>query len=103
VDRFIFSTASDAGNGAEMDTIRDFVTGSDKVDLSMIDANAAVTGNQSFSAALVTGFTGLAGQLMTARSGSDLIVSGDLNGDRVADFQIRLSDVSAITAGDFIL
>jgi Ca2+-binding RTX toxin-like protein len=101
VDRFDFDSASDSRPGAQMDTIRDFVSGVDKVDLSTIDASTAHSGNQAFT--LVTGFSGLAGQLTAARGGSDLIVSGDINGDRIADFQIKPAGVSAITVSDLVL
>ena len=31
------------------------------------------------------------------------IVAGDINGDRVADFQIELTGLKALTAADFVL
>jgi hypothetical protein len=84
-----------------MDTVRDFVSGVDKIDLSTIDANGGQTGDQAFT--LVSEFSGLAGQLIQVRDSSDLIVSADINGDRAADFQIKLAGVAAITASDLIL
>ncbi len=69
--------------------------------MSTIDANTGRAGDQAFTRVDV--FTGLAGQLTAVKVGSDVIVSGDINGDRLADFQIKLASVAAITTADFIL
>ncbi|MFO1091034.1 MAG: M10 family metallopeptidase C-terminal domain-containing protein [Hyphomicrobiales bacterium] len=100
-DRFDFDTIADSRPGSQMDVIQDFVSGVDKIDLSTIDANTGRAGDQAFTRVDV--FTGLAGQLTAVKVGSDVIVSGDINGDRLADFQIKLASVAAITAADFIL
>jgi hypothetical protein len=38
---------------------------------------------------------------MTSSAGS-AIVNGDVNGDRIADFQIQISSVTTVTSADFI-
>ncbi|MDB5686844.1 MAG: hypothetical protein JWR77_1433, partial [Rhizorhabdus sp.] len=48
-------------------------------------------------------FTGHAGELHYGVSGSDLLVSGDVNGDGVADFELKLIGIATIEAGDFVL
>lgn len=48
-------------------------------------------------------FTGLAGQLHYLASGANTIVEGDVNGDKLADFQIQLTGLKTLTAADFIL
>ena len=45
-DVFIFKAAADSAPGAA-DIITDFVAGTDKIDLSLIDANTALSGNQA--------------------------------------------------------
>jgi len=36
-------------------------------------------------------------------SGSNWIVQGDVNGDKLADFAIQVTSASALVAGDFAL
>ena len=77
-----------------IDTIRNFETGIDMIDLSGIDADITSTGNQEFD--LVSKFTGYAGQLVYANG----MLMGDVNGDKVADLSIF---VNGLNAGDLIL
>jgi hypothetical protein len=89
---------------ATRDVINTFAHG-DKVDLSAIDANSRTAGNQAFT--FVTNFTRAAGQLQwdqTAPAG--WLVTGDLNGDGVADFSLQIYASTAFGhpyAWDFIL
>ncbi len=77
--------------------ITDFRTG-DKIDLRAIDADTDGTaGDQAFRYIGSAAFSGVDGQLRYANG----ILSGDLNGDKVADFQIALSNVRALAATDF--
>ena len=57
------------------------------------------------TAAEVTGFTGVAGQLIFGMTASGLLVQGDVNGDGVADFafEVRLVGTDSLGPGDFIL
>jgi serralysin len=84
--------------------IVDFGVGDD-IDLSTIDANDAAAGNTAFSFLTASGaaFTGVAGQLRWQNFSSLTLVEGDINGDRVADFQIQLTGSKNLTAVDFIL
>ena len=84
------------------DTIRDFVSG-DKIDLHLIDANASLPGDQAFSFIETNAFSGAAGQLRYAASGGNTLVSGDVSGDKVADFSILVSGAHAFGASDFVL
>lgn len=102
-DRFVFRSATQAGIGTARDVIEDFESGVDMIDLSAIDANVRAKGNQAFGENLVMGFSESAGQLLLAAVGGDLVVSGDINGDGLADFEILLRDVTGITRDDFIL
>ncbi len=91
-DLFIFGAGSGIG-----DRIDDFVMGVDDIDLSGIDANAALLGDQAFT--MVSRFSGAAGEL-TYRSGK---LSGDVDGDGAADFSVTLTGSPVLTAGDIIL
>lgn len=106
------TNASSAGMG--LDLIDDFRVGSDKIDLSAIDANSAVDGNQAFR--YVEDFTGQAGELrMTEFSRGPTIdtpgmfftsVQGDIDGDGTGDFAIVVLtpfSLDSMTAGDLIL
>ncbi len=111
LDDFDFNKVAEIGRGATRDVIRDFVHLVDDIDLSTIDANGAAAGNAAFKflAAKGAAFTGLAGQLrwfQDNRPGAlndKTIIEGDINGNRVADFQIQLTGLKSLTGGDFIL
>ncbi|MBW8727258.1 MAG: M10 family metallopeptidase C-terminal domain-containing protein [Inquilinus limosus] len=100
-DRFVISAAGHSGPGAA-DRITDFSQG-DRIDLSAIDADPALAGDQAFVFLGGGAFTGTAGQLRAEVSGGDTVVSGDLDGDRTADVQIVLIGAVALQAGDFVL
>jgi len=95
-DTFHFTTLSDSGTKVSTrDVITDFEWGVDKLDLSEIDANSKtknvidqfnLTGHNGFNS-----FTGDAGQLrFRYTEGGNTIIYGDVNGDAVADFSIKL-------------
>ena len=96
-DTFVYTSVLDSTLTAS-DTIMDFQNGIDVIDLSQIDANTQVSGDQSFT--FITGaFTNVAGQLHYVNG----VVSGDVDGDGVADFQITLANKPLLNAGDFVL
>lgn len=104
-DQFVFrdlaeSTAGSAGR----DTIADFSHAQgDLIDLSGLDANAGLSGDQGFIFLGAGAFTHHAGELRYQVAGPDLIVSGDVNGDAVADFSVKLAHTSSLIAADFLL
>jgi len=111
-DMFDINSVKETGKTASTrDVITDFKTGEDKLDLSTIDASSRSTGDQAFRFVSKPGgpFSGAAGELrffQEDRSGTAndrTIVHGDVNGDRIADFQIELSGLKTLTAGDFLL
>jgi hypothetical protein len=100
-DVFAFRTKAEAGNGVNRDVIVDFVVGLDKIDLSAIDANELLEGNQAFSFIGDTAFGGMAGELRYAATSG--FIYADTNGDTVADFQLQLIGKPVIAAADFEL
>ena len=98
-DIFVFTALADTtAESASADTISDFLSG-DRIDLSLLDANTGAAGNNAFSGTLVSDFTA-AGQLK--------LVSGVLYGNTdsnpgTAEFAINLTNVTALSAQDFIL
>lgn len=103
-DTFMYLAVSDSTVAAAgRDTILDFTRAQgDRINLWAIDA-AAAGGDQAFSFIGTGAYTGVAGQLHYAVSGSTTIVAGDVDGDRASDFYIVLNGVIAMTAGDFVL
>jgi Ca2+-binding RTX toxin-like protein len=87
------------------DQIFDFTPGTDRIDLSRIDANTLVEGNQAFTW-VGSGPSAGAGSLRAySYTGGAWIVEGDTNGDGQADLMILLvpQGPTPLGAGDFIL
>jgi serralysin len=98
-DTFVFAAVADSRSNGGRDTITDFISKLDRIDLRAIDANTRTSGDQAFSYIGSGAFSGRAGQLHYVNG----MLEGDTNGDRIADFQIVMQNVSAFAAGDFIL
>ena len=102
-DRFVYVSVADSKNSSSgRDTIVDF-TGDDLIDLRSIDANTELSGDQAFTYRGFGNFTGDAGELRLARSGSDIFLYADVNGDRTADFSIHFDNLSDLYKSDFLL
>lgn len=106
-DVFLYFAASDSTAAATgRDAIHDFSHAQgDVIDLSVIDANGAKSGDQAFRFIGAKAFDGAAGELHVVAAGSAAVIQGDINGDRQADFAIAINyDPShPLVAGDFIL
>jgi hypothetical protein len=88
-----------------MDRILDFAAGSDKIDLSRIDADSAAAGDQAFAWIGSNAFGGSAGQLRAYQDGANWFVEGDTDGNGSADFVIQLTVTgpTPLSSGDFAL
>lgn len=96
---FYFDVADSRPNQA--DTITDFASGIDRLDLSAIDANTLIAGDDIFNSIGANPFTGQAAQLRVFAVGNVLHVAGDVNGDGIADIEILLPNAT-IQSGDII-
>jgi serralysin len=89
-DHFIFTDVNETGVGSgNRDIIKDFENG-DKIDLSAAG---------SFSFIGSANFSNTAGELRLENN----VVSGDVDGDGNADFQIEVNGVNSLQGSDFIL
>jgi len=99
---------------AGVDVINDFLVGSDKIDLSGIDANSTISGNQAFE--FVEEFTGQAGEVKLVEISqppspdtSGLFytsVLADIDGDGYQDFTLQVLtpfSLDQMTVNDLIL
>lgn len=104
-DRFDFnsigeSLANSRVRGDGPDVITDFTRGQDKIDLSTIDANSAVSGNQAFKTVIgSTSSFSAAGQLRMTNG----VLYGNVDADSAAEFAISLVGITALGTSDFIL
>lgn len=93
--------SSELGGTLEIDRITDLTRSErDVLDLSAIDANMDIAGDQAFT--LVTGFSMQAGQMTLAYTAASntTTLRLDVDGDGKADYQMRLDgDVTADSAG----
>ncbi len=105
-DVFKYRNVSDSGIGAAADIITDFVAGTDRINLTRIDTNPFVSGDQNFVFVDTVAFTnnGIA-QVRWVDLGADLRVEADINGDGIADMHILLqgAGAQALTVADFVL
>lgn len=99
-DVFIFRAPVETAPGAQRDGILQFRVGQDDIDLSLIDANFARGGNQAFA---FTGTAAAAHSVWYVRQADGVLVRGDVNGNKTADFEIWVDDAARLAANDFIL
>jgi Ca2+-binding RTX toxin-like protein len=108
-DVFIFNDISESVVGGQRSRIDNFsfngADGNDTVDISAIDANSILGGDQAFSFISDDAFSNTAGELRFFEApGPRRIAEGDVNGDGIADFQIEFFNFNSILiANDFIL
>lgn len=102
-DVFVFAQRDSLRSAADL--ITDFTSGQDRIDLSAIDADTGLAGDQAFAFVGSAGFSGAAGELRLAMVGGALQLQGDMTGDGAADFALRLDMIGggAPALGDLIL
>jgi hypothetical protein len=104
-DTFKYTNVKDSGTTAKTrDTITDFKhSEGDKIDLSAIDANDKLSGDQAFTFIGTKAFskTDATGQLRFDATAH--ILYGSTNADTTPEFSIQLNGVKSLVVGDFIL
>lgn len=92
-DRFVFVSAIAAGLGESRDVITDFIAGTDIINLKRITPDQIFVADAALSSS--------AGEVRYDTSSG--VLEGDLDGDGVADYQLQLLDVVALSASDLVL
>lgn len=100
-DVFDFDSITDSATG-EADLITDFQRGTDKIDLSTIDANGPLTGNGAFVFIGTDAFTA-SGQVRIVDLGDDLLLQVNLDANRTPEMEILLTGVATLVAADIVL
>ena len=98
-DVFDFNLVGES-RGALRDVIVDFVSGTDRIDLSTIDADTATSGNNAF-----TGFIG-ASEAFTAAGQlkfSNGVLYANTDADSAAEFSVTLTGVATLGGADVVL
>jgi Ca2+-binding RTX toxin-like protein len=103
-DTFRYDSTADSNSGSR-DQILDFTPGADKLDLTRVDANSLVAGDQAFAWIGSDAFSHTAGELRAFQAGGSWIFEGDTNGDGVGDLVVALTlqGATPLGAGDFLL
>ena len=109
-DIFDYNAVTESKPGAGRDVVLDFngvgAAAGDRVDLSSIDANAGVGGNQAFAFKGTGAITG-PGQVHVVASGADTLIQANTGGTTAPELEILVKDATATPAqwvgGDFIL
>lgn len=102
-DHFVFRDGDFGGATAgTADRIEDFAFG-DRISLSPVDADTNLDGNQGFAFIGTSAFDGTAGELRYEQVDGNTCLSGDTNGDGLADFMIKLDGLHTLTSNDLLL
>ncbi|MBA4800342.1 MAG: M10 family metallopeptidase C-terminal domain-containing protein [Euryhalocaulis sp.] len=102
-DVFVYADAADSPADSDLrDTIMDFESGVDQINLMAIDAVEGTAGDDEF--VIVNGFSGVAGQLTikAAAQAGVYWLRGDTDGDGSADFEVIVKG-DMPTADDILL
>ncbi|MDX2289314.1 MAG: type I secretion C-terminal target domain-containing protein [Hyphomicrobiaceae bacterium] len=97
VDVFDFNVDADSGLGmGNRDIIIDFSQAqADVIDLADFAGTFAFIGGAAFG--------GAANEVRFETEGANTVIQGDSNADGAADFEIQLTGIVTLTAGDFVL
>lgn len=104
-DQFIYTSVAESTAGVTgRDVVQDFMRAEgDKINLTAIDADAAVALDQNFVWRGALAFNGVHGALRVVNYGANTLVQADLDGDKVADFSILVQGINNMVATDFLL
>lgn len=100
-DRFVFQSLS-LSTLTDPDRITDFARGSDRIDLSIIDANGLIAGSPLFAFIGAAAFTA-PGQVRFVDLGANVRVEVNVVGPTGADMIINVAAPGTLTGADFFL
>jgi Ca2+-binding RTX toxin-like protein len=75
----------------------------DLIDLSRMDADSALAGNQTFAFIGTDSFSGTAGELRYFAAGSTCYLEGDLDGNGTGEFLLAIGNNTMLVESDFVL
>lgn len=93
-DVFLFGEGDTAADAGAADMILD-LQAIDTIDLSAMDADGGVAGDQAFAWVGTAAFSGTAGELRAAGQGAHTLIEGDTDGDGAADLAILIAGAFA--------
>lgn len=99
-DTFKYFSAADS-NLSAIDQIIDFVSGVDKLDLSVLDAKIGTAGDDAFVFINGNSFSGVAGELRFDSTSHQ--IQADIDGNKTIDFAVTLVGVGVVDQADLIL
>ena len=95
-DTFVFARTDHSTNDVNADIIKDFVSGTDLIDLSALNADdLTYLGNGSF--------TGSAAEVRWVVNSGNVLMRVDADGDGSADMKVVLEGIASLSEADFIL
>jgi Ca2+-binding RTX toxin-like protein len=101
-DTFGYNKLTDSGiTAGTRDQIFDFVHAADEIDLSTLDADKGLKGNQAFKF-IAGGFT-KPGQVHAVAHGGETLVEINVDHDKAPEMSILLHGTITLSSGDFIL
>ncbi len=98
-DTFTYNINGESTSGIR-DTITDFLSGTDKINLNAIDANTGAAGNQDF---VFIGNSAFSGSAQVRYDSATGIFQANVNAALGADFEIQLTAAPALVVTDIIL
>ncbi|WP_449258677.1 calcium-binding protein, partial [Chlorobium limicola] len=103
-DIFRYDSETESGLTAEtMDVITDFRSRQDRLDLSGMDANNTIAGDQAFSRIILGSSDAFSGAGQLRFDSASGILYGNTDSDADAEFAIRLSGVNSLRSSDIVL
>ena len=104
IDRFVFGEGDLGTTQQTADWVQDLnFSEGDRIDLTGIDANVNLAGDQAFAFIGTTGFSGVAGQLRYELLAGERYLQADVNGDGAVDLWLKVDAYAEIASDHFLL
>jgi serralysin len=99
IDTFLYLGVNESGPSAK-DTITDFLSGTDKLDFSAIDANLTIGGNGAFVLDLDNSLS--TGEIRLTVQGANILLEANNDADASVETAIVLLNIVSLAAGDLV-